>query len=61
MTGPDPEKRESEHSESDVDDDPKVAGSRADGEEGGSYVGRTFSDEDFDSGQTGAEARSEAD
>ncbi|MGW0160102.1 hypothetical protein ACWDUN_12365 [Mycobacterium sp. NPDC003323] len=58
MTGPDPEKRESEHSESDVQDDPKVAASRADGDEGGSYVGRTFADDDFDSGESGAEARS---
>lgn len=57
MTGPDPEKRESENSESDVDDDPKVASSRADGDDGGSYVGRTFADDDFDSGETGAEAR----
>lgn len=42
-------------SESDVDDDEKVAGSRA----GGRYVGRTTSDDAFDAGETGAEARTE--
>lgn len=52
MSGP-----ESEKNESDVEDDPHVAASRADGEGGGSYVGRTGSDDDFDSGETGAEAR----
>lgn len=44
-------------SESDVDKDEKVAGSRA----GGRYVGRTTSDDAFDAGETGAEARSEDD
>ena len=58
MSNPDAEKRDSENSETDVHDDPKVASSRADDEDGGSYVGRTFSDDDFDSGETGAEARS---
>jgi hypothetical protein len=57
MTGPASEKRESEQGESDVEDDPHVASSRADGEDGGSYVGRTGSDDDFGSGETGAEAR----
>ncbi|CAM3251005.1 hypothetical protein H7J08_13515 [Mycobacterium frederiksbergense] len=52
MKGPDSEK-----SESDVEDDPHVAGSRADDNDGGSYVGRTGSDDDFGSGETGAEAR----
>jgi len=54
MNGP-----KSEKSESDVEDDPHVAGSRADDEDGGSYVGRTGSDDDFDAGETGAEARSQ--
>jgi hypothetical protein len=47
-------------SETDVESDPKVAASRAGkhGEGDGSYVGRTSSDDDFDAGETGAEARS---
>jgi hypothetical protein len=53
MSGP-----RSEKAEEDVQADPHVAGSRADEEEDGSYVGRASSDEDFDSGETGAEARS---
>ena len=57
MSNPDSEQHDSEKSEADVHDDPKVASSRADDEDGGSYVGRTFSDDDFDSGETGAEAR----
>jgi hypothetical protein len=46
--------------ESDVDDDPNVAGSRAGKEDSddGTYVGRTASDDSFDAGETGAEARS---
>ncbi|MGK2868974.1 MAG: hypothetical protein ACSLFA_20455 [Mycobacterium sp.] len=52
MNGPNSEK-----SESDVEADPHVASSRADEEDGGSYVGRTGSDDDFGSGETGAEAR----
>lgn len=59
MSNPDPEKRDSEAGETDVAEDPKVASSRADDEHGGSYVGRTFSDDDFDGGETGAEARAE--
>lgn len=47
-----------ERSETDVEKDPKVASSRADGDEGGSYVGQRSPDGDFDSGETGAEARS---
>ena len=48
-------------SESDVDDDDHVAASRAGGEDGdddGSYVGRTASDDALDVGESGAEARS---
>jgi len=52
MTGRDVDK-----GESDVEDDSHVAGSRADDDGGGSYVGRTTSDDDFDAGETGAEAR----
>jgi hypothetical protein len=43
--------------EFDVDDDEHVAGSRA-GKDG-PYVGRTASDDSFDAGETGAEARNE--
>ena len=55
---------ESEKAESDVEPDSKVAGSRAANDEGeedsasGPYVGRSSSDEDFDAGESGAEARS---
>jgi hypothetical protein len=49
--------RESDRSEPDVDADPHVATSRDDGDDGGSYVGRTASDDDFDAGESGAEAR----
>ena len=52
MTG-----RHADKGESDVEEDPHVAGSRADQADGGSYVGRTASDDDFDAGETGAEAR----
>ncbi len=47
-------------SEEDVQEDDKVAGSRA-GKHGedGSYVGRTSSDDAIDAGETGAEARSQ--
>ncbi|MGZ6777639.1 MAG: hypothetical protein ACXVGO_01460 [Mycobacterium sp.] len=46
-------------SEEDVQEDHKVASSRAgkDGEDG-SYVGETSSDDAIDAGETGAEARS---
>ncbi|CAJ1586672.1 hypothetical protein [[Mycobacterium] wendilense] len=50
-----PENRESE---TDVEPDPKVAPSRAGKDDDGAYVGRASSDDDFDSGETGAEARS---
>jgi hypothetical protein len=49
-------------SEHDVDTDDKVAGSRAgkEGDEDGTYVGETASDDSIDAGETGAEARSES-
>ena len=46
-------------SDSDVADDPHVAASRADRRGGGSYVGAQGSDDDFGSGETGAEARAQ--
>jgi hypothetical protein len=49
--------QDSERSESDVEPDRHVASSRADGDEGGSYVGRTAADDDFDAEESGAEAR----
>jgi hypothetical protein len=49
--------RDADKGEADVSNDPHVAGSRADQDENGSYVGRTGSDDDFDAGETGAEAR----
>jgi hypothetical protein len=49
--------RDNDKSESDVEDDPHVASSRADDDEDGSYVGRATSDDAFDAGETGAEAR----
>ncbi|WP_198938937.1 hypothetical protein [Mycobacterium sp. NS-7484] len=48
----------SDETESDVERDPHVADSRAGRDADGSYVGRASSDDDFDSGETGAEARS---
>lgn len=50
--------KDSGKSESDVAKDTKIARSRAGKEADGSYVGQTFSDEQFDTGETGAEARS---
>ncbi|BBX20527.1 hypothetical protein CRI77_09750 [Mycolicibacterium duvalii] len=51
----------SEKAESDVEPDPKVAGSRADDESddpnAGPYVGRVGSDDDIDAEESGAEAR----
>ena len=49
-----------EKSEQDVQEDDKVASSRA-GKHGedGSYVGESSSDDAIDAGETGAEARSE--
>lgn len=46
-------------SEPDVDDDDHVAASRADRQGGGNYVGKQSSDDDFDAGETGAEARAQ--
>jgi len=48
-------------SETDVDDDPKVASSRAgkDGDDDGTYVGQTGPDDALDVGESGAEARSQ--
>ena len=53
MSGPDNDK-----SEPDVESDPKVASSRANEEDDGNYVGRASGDEDFDTEESGAEARS---
>lgn len=50
--------RDIEQSETDVDDDPKVASTRANENDDGEYVGRTTADDDFDAGESGAEARS---
>jgi hypothetical protein len=57
------ESRGDKKSETDVDDDDHVAASRAgkDGGQDGSYVGQTASDDAIDVGESGAEARSEAD
>jgi len=54
MTG-----RHSRKAESDVEDDPHVAGARNGEDADGEYVGRTGSDDDFDAGESGAEARSD--
>ena len=56
------ESRDDNKSETDVDDDNHVAASRAgkDGDDG-TYVGQTSSDDALDVGESGAEARSEAD
>jgi hypothetical protein len=53
---------DNDDSEQGVEDDSKVAGSRAgkeDSDDDGTYVGRTFSDDSIDAGETGAEARSD--
>ncbi|MBX7450844.1 hypothetical protein GR927_22910 [Mycolicibacterium sp. 3033] len=56
---------ESEKAESDVEPDPKVAGSRAseddDDQADGPYVGRAGSDDDIDTEESGAEARARQD
>jgi hypothetical protein len=56
------ESRNDNKSEPDVDDDEHVAASRAgkEGEDDGTYVGQTASDDALDTGETGAEARSQA-
>jgi hypothetical protein len=50
-----------DQTETDVQSDPDVAGSRAGktDEEDGTYVGRTGSDDALDTGESGAEARSD--
>jgi hypothetical protein len=49
-----------DQSEPDVDEDPKVAASRAGkGGDDGTYVGETGPDDSFDAGESGAEARAE--
>lgn len=50
-----------DRAESDVEPDPNVAGSRAGRDGDGSYVGRASADDDFDSGETGAERRAAED
>jgi hypothetical protein len=54
-------RNDDDDTEYDVDEDKNVAGSRAgkDGEDDGTYVGRTSSDDSIDAGETGAEARSQ--
>ena len=56
------ESRNDNKSESDVNDDEHVAASRAgkEGDDDGTYVGQTASDDALDTGETGAEARSQA-
>jgi hypothetical protein len=49
--------RNSHEAESDVEADPHVAGSRAHEDEDGADVGHAAPDDDFDAGETGAEAR----
>lgn len=53
--------REDDSSEEDVSDDDHVAASRAgkEGDDDGTYVGRTSSDDAMDAEETGAEARSD--
>jgi hypothetical protein len=53
--------RDDNKSETDVDDDDHVAASRAgkEGDEDGTYVGQTASDDAIDVGESGAEARSQ--
>lgn len=54
MFGPNAEK-----AESDVESEDHESKSRAGRGSDGNYVGRTASDDDFDAGETGAEARSQ--
>jgi hypothetical protein len=53
-------RNDDDETEYDVDDDERVAGSRAgkEGDDDGTYVGRTASDDALDTGESGAEARS---
>ena len=57
-----PGENDEKSSEADVDDDDSVAASRAgkEGDDDGTYVGRTFDDDAVDVGETGAEARSDS-
>jgi hypothetical protein len=52
-------REDDDETEYDVDEDEKVAESRAGkgNEDDGTYVGRTTSDDSLDAGETGAEAR----
>lgn len=59
MEGTDMTEPNVERGETDVEQDDKVASSRANEGDDGEYVGRTTADDDFDAGQTGAEARSD--
>ncbi|KUH93225.1 hypothetical protein [Mycobacterium sp. IS-3022] len=54
-------REDDDNSEQDVADDDHVAASRVgkEGDDDGTYVGRTFSDDAIDAGETGAEARSD--
>ncbi|WP_172827299.1 hypothetical protein [Mycobacterium asiaticum] len=54
MFDPKPEK-----AESDVESEDHQSRSRAGRADDGDYVGRTAADDDFDAGETGAEARSQ--
>jgi hypothetical protein len=49
-----------EKAESDITPDPNVAGSRANTDDDGTYVGRTNPQYDAETMESGAEARSEA-
>ena len=55
-------RNDDDRTEQDVNEDEKVATSRAgkeDGDDDGTYVGQTSSDDSIDAGETGAEARSQ--
>jgi hypothetical protein len=54
-------RNDDDRSESDVDEDEKVAASRTgkEDEDDGTYVGQTASDDSLDASETGAEARGE--
>jgi hypothetical protein len=53
------ERKDDDETETDVDVDENVAGSRKgkEGDDDGTYVGRTASDDALDVGESGAEAR----
>lgn len=52
-------RNDDDKSEQDINEDEKVATSRAGKEDDGTYVGQTSSDDSMDAGETGAEARSQ--